>query len=674
LFLLSCVASAQTASTPTGDEIMRRVIARRAEIRKQISSLAGTIYVRTAMVLDKGDSKFSLTPRRVVVDEALGGYYHDDQGGTRVRIVARHRTELAPGLLRNLIDNYRSLQERFSVDDERIVLLNTAIISPLASDAFRYYTFRLAGVDGGGSGPYQIEVRSATTLYPTFNGTITVTKPDFELQEVQLEPSETTVIPFVHRLALSQKFSPVDGIYQPEAFYLSVLGEVEAVAFGVASIGVQSHFQTRLIDRRINVSIPDSMRLQPDHVMVLAGADSVPDAFWKPYAPDASRAESDSISYHPSSAVKFSALPMIDYNRAGAVSLTLQGSATLGPVTVALTPGYSFGLKRPIGEGSLAISVNEDEPLHATLRGSTFSQITTTTTGDKSNPSIMNTLVTATLHQDYYNYFRKDGWSAGGDLFYDPLRLSVTFEESRQFSVGNNARWALLTWTTKEFQENPPIADGEYRTLQGELAWGRVVPFLKITPVAGVDVRGSLTGLLGTNVGTGGDFRLAEALASISIPVMQTGYNPMTLTLLGAAGAGTASLPPQYQFRLRTSAASFGKPGGFVSPPKGLYGGTEYLALGAEYNFTDLLWRATGLPTYKNRGLELIVAGASARYRQRHESGYTGTGDQWYSEAGFALSRIPLFLTDLIYGRADARWGLGPLGKFNANFTLVLPL
>ena len=93
-----------------------------------------------------------------------------------------------------------------------------------------------------------------------------------------------------------------------------------------------------------------------------------------------------------------------------------------------------------------------------------------------------------------------------------------------------------------------------------------------------------------------------------------------------------------------------------------------------EFNTTDLWWRAMGLPTYNGRGVELILAGGSTRFIQGHPTGYLGTGDLWYSEAGIALSRIPLFLTDLVSGRVDLRYGLGPLGKFGANFTLVLPM
>jgi hypothetical protein len=347
---------------------------------------------------------------------------------------------------------------------------------------------------------------------------------------------------------------------------------------------------------------------------------------------------------------------------------------TAGPLMVSGMGGYSFGLKRPLGEGSVALTGWRGGPFEVTVRGGAFSQIATTTTGDKSYPRIMNTLVAASLHQDYYDFYRKDGWSAGADLQYEPVRLGVTFERSQQLSIGNNASWSLLTWTGKEFQPNPPIEDGSYATLQADLAWGRVSPFLKITPVGGIDLRWSLSGMTGKNLSTDSRFSLGEALVSLSIPVLQTGYTPMTLVLLGAGGAGTASLPPQYQFRLRTSAATFGKPGGLVSPPKGLYGGTEYLALGGEFNLTDLPWRAVGLPVYNGRGVELLLAGAGARYRQRHPAGYAGTGDQWYPEVGIGLSRIPLFLTDIVAGRVDFRWGLGPLGRFGGNFTFVVPI
>ena len=57
---------------------------------------------------------------------------------------------------------------------------------------------------------------------------------------------------------------------------------------------------------------------------------------------------------------------MIDYNRAGAATPTLGGTVTMGPVTVGGTGGYSFGMKRPVGEARDHVTgegVGDGDPL-----------------------------------------------------------------------------------------------------------------------------------------------------------------------------------------------------------------------------------------------------------------------------------------------------------------------
>lgn len=655
------------AQAPSADEIVRRAVARRAEARRTGGPFVATIHT-VALVDVRGDSTMvALLPGGEVAHEALGTFARDGDMGTRIRIYAERGDPNPTGLAGNLIGNVQSLGDYFSIDDDQIVLLNTSIASPLAEDAMEHYRFRYVGRSNRGVDVHEIAVEPLSRLFPGFEGRLFITEESYDLAEADLRASDQTAIPFVDELQLIQRFAPVGGgAYQPESMELRGTGEVMAVAFGVADQPFAFAFISTLTNRQANVPIPDSIRAQLRTVVVDDDADRDQPSLWSGPGPEKEVAQERAVS--------FSALPYIDYNRAGSASLGASLGVAVGPADIGLLGGYSFGLERGIGEASASVTLGETGPLQVTPRVSAFSQIATTTTGDKSYPRIMNTLVAASLHQDYYNFYRKDGWSAGLDVGYAPLRLAVTLEQSRQFSIGNNARWALLTWTSKEFQPNPPIADGSYQTVQADLSWGRAAPFLKITPVDAIDLRWTLSGLSGRERASDVSFRLAEALLSVSVPVVNTGYNPMTLTLLGAGGIGDSTLPPQYQFRLRTSAASFGKPGGFVSPPKALYGGTEYLAVGGEFNLTDLPWRALHLPTYKGRGVELIVAGGSARYRQTHPTGYIGTGDQWYSEAGIALSRIPLFLTDLIAGRVDIRWGLGPLGQFGANFTFVVPL
>jgi hypothetical protein len=687
--ILSAVAAeclAQTGATPgaatRADEIMSRAIARREETRR--IPFSARLHTASTVDIDNDGSLIKLIPDGSSLGESDGVLYYDRTSGARVRIDAVRRTEAATGPARSIIENFESLGDYFSIDDDRVVLLNTAIPSPLAADAMERYTFELTGRETRGGVPmYAISVHPASRLYPGFEGRIWVAEDGYDVAEMDLHPSDATAIPFVHDLRLTVAFTPIDrGAYAPEKIEITGRGIVRAIGLNVARPSVDFSLRTELYDRRANTAMPDSIRLQTKSVIVAANALRVESDYWQRRGgtPARETAAFRQTGIAPARAGGgFAIMPYIDYNRAGALSLGISPSKAFGPLTLGGMGGYSFGLARPIGEANAAYAIGDDGPITATARAGVFSTIVVTTIEDRSYPRLMNTLSSVALHQDYYNYFRRDGWLAGAEARFDPYRVAVTYERSRQFSIGNHADWSIITGTRKEFPDNPAIEEGSYETVQAELASGRVAPFLKITPVEGLDFRWSLTSLMGRNRVRDIDFKMAEALGSLSIPVAYTGYNPMTLTLLGAVGAGSATLPPQYQFRLRTSAATFGKPGGFVSPPKGLYGGTEYVAVGGEFNLTDLPWRALGLPTYNGRGVELIVAGGSARYHQRHAStelggGYLGTGDIWYSEAGLALARIPLFLTDLVAGRVDARWGLGPLGQFGANFTLVVPL
>jgi hypothetical protein len=109
--------------------------------------------------------------------------------------------------------------------------------------------------------------------------------------------------------------------------------------------------------------------------------------------------------------------------------------------------------------------------------------------------------------------------------------------------------------------------------------------------------------------------------------------------------------------------------GDFLTTPLGAFGGTRYVSLRAEHNFSDLAWRALGLPTYKGRGLDFILHAGTARYEQETISrteGFPPATNGWYSELGFGIGRIPLFVIDLITLRFDAAWGVGNVaaGKF----------
>jgi hypothetical protein len=111
-------------------------------------------------------------------------------------------------------------------------------------------------------------------------------------------------------------------------------------------------------------------------------------------------------------------------------------------------------------------------------------------------------------------------------------------------------------------------------------------------------------------------------------------------------------------------------------------GGTQYAHARLEHSFSDVPWRVLGLPTWRERGVEVSIFGAAAWYG--NPPGTTslflptpeGTA---YTELGFSVSRIPLFLIDFLYLRFDAGWRVGAppasgMGNFGFSFSAYFSL
>lgn len=141
----------------------------------------------------------------------------------------------------------------------------------------------------------------------------------------------------------------------------------------------------------------------------------------------------------------------------------------------------------------------------------------------------------------------------------------------------------------------------------------------------------------------------------------------MCLVLSARAGMASEFAPPQERFILFRRYPYLGNVGDFLTPEISSIGGTRMMSLRVEHNFSDIAWRACGLPTYKGRGLELIVHGGTALFEQdptwQPSESSLRASNGWYSELGFGIGRIPLFIIDFVTLRFDAAWSIGT----NAN-------
>jgi hypothetical protein len=661
----------------TARQIVERAIARKEENQAKAKTVQGLLYTKTSLTIDgEAFGRIKDEDRDFIFETFARAYYSDR--GPRLEIIQRRQTANIPAE-----GNLLALGNFVTFYDDEIPVLNTMIPTPLNGSTLGRYEFELQeSTELDDETVYVITVKPATRMLPAFEGTIKILSKSYTLVAVDLKPSGTTAVAFVRDLRFQQRFEKIrEDIWQPTYLAITALARVEIIK-GLAEIDAHVNATSIFTELRVNEPIPDSVYADKQIIAAAPDADSARPEFWKENALS-ELSEKEKATYErvdslvtiadttQGSSVGIPISPYIDFNRVGSVTLGLGLEKRFAPLRLEGFGAYSFGLRRPLGNLTAVVTLPVDTGVTVGASAGIFSELGTMSS-DTRYPRVVNTVVAALFHRDYYDYFRKDGFFGGIQAGYDDLRLDVRAELSRQFNASNRASRSIFV--NEPFRENPSILEGSYRTLTAGLQWGQPGAFT-ISSNPSADFAARVMGLYGEESGTGTSFRAAEGVVDITLPTIPTGYAPMQLRVGAQGGEGASNLPPQYQFRMRTSTSFLGTFGSFYSAPVGAYGGTRYLALHAEHNFTDFLWRLVGLPTYNGRGLELLASAASGYFENASSIGYRSTSGEWYSEAGFGLGKIPIFISDVIFLRFDARWGIGSeaRGKFGAVVTLSSP-
>jgi hypothetical protein len=275
------------------------------------------------------------------------------------------------------------------------------------------------------------------------------------------------------------------------------------------------------------------------------------------------------------------------------------------------------------------------------------------------------------LFEQHFDFFREDGVSAGVKGVLGSLEGSLAGQWARQFSMASR----------NDTRSNIPIANGDFRTARAEVAWNPNAangPFgFAASDTTTFSIR--LSGMLSEEASQNLRFHKLEATATFIQPTFFTGYSPMYLALFALAGLASENTPAQERFILFRRYSYVGAAADFLTPGISAVGGTRTLSLRAEHNFSDLAWRAIGLPTHKGRGLEFILHGDAALFEQDtapQAENSPRPSEGWYSELGFGIGRIPVFVIDFLMLRFDAAWSVGGRepGRFGwsvgVNFSL----
>lgn len=711
IIALRPITPSPSGDHPSAEIIMRRALERVADWRRKLRSIAyirsttlhatmhGSIIVRrsgdeiiTSPTIGSIGNNTSVPYR---FEEIARESWSAECGGTHRETLRRtERMTASPAEL-------RIFTEPIDLLDDRIEIINGSPLSPLAPSAASFYSFTYRGsaIDAGRM-LYVIELEPLPGIEPGLRGIVKIESTTFDPVEIELSTVDSTSIASVRAMRIRQLFEEIgDGVHAPAFQQVDAEIELRIVRF-IGATRTKLRATTTWSDRHPNAPLAsdfcerhagvtidrtaDSASLPFSERLALAPLSSIEATLHGGYD---STDSGDSAAGNRARRDPFlsgTIFPYIDYNRVGAEQLGITLNVAIGRGALEAVGFYSYGLHRVLGEVSLSAPILRSDPLSLHLELGAFNRIMTTG-NDRSYPQIVNAASSWMLHSDYYDYYLAKGWrlTLGGAL--GDLRASLQGELAHASSMRNIT--TRFNFGNESYRANPAILDGYFRTVRGTVAWGTLrwndwkgpsqpVGLFRLPIEQEHGLAAAMTGLHGAGVGSGA-FTAIEWMAGYAAPTFSTGYRPMMLRIAMHGGVGSSALPPQYQFRMRSSTGLLGSFGDFYTAPIGRYGGTSYMAMHIEHDFSDLLWRLAGLPRHEGRGLDLSVGASASLFEQRAERGYSSTGGRWYGEAGIGIGRIPLpfAVSNLLFLRLDLRYGLGELarGRFGGSVGLSSP-
>lgn len=703
----------------TAEEVIKRAVARVDENARRIQSMERLVYSKMRVDMSNTTLFGEDTDEMDAITETFSRVYEQRQptpAKKQTVIVQRRQTRNVPAA-----SNLAVFSEDFDFTEDEINLLNVRLVTPLGEDALDEYAYRIVSKRPIGKLiAYELAFEPTSRLFPGFEGTLVIVDGTYQVIEARFAPTQETAFPFLKGLQFEQRYEQInDSIWVPTYQQIAADVRVKVIA-GLADILFKVQAQSWAQDVKVNQPIADSIFKapvkKPTTTTVSASTDGdvemTSDAPGITVLPDADTARSE--YWEQNALAELSNEERLVYRKQDSLAMdstrakrkredqpTTVGTfsiARFGDVGVGITPvlnyttvtGLLYGGELEIAGGpiraSAMASFGEEETkvgsvgLTATImqRGSTevkvtgqvYSKVASVQQGRNVLQRFSNLNLSNLLYAQYMDFYRRDGFDISASASFGRFTFAALGESSRHFTMP----------LTEPVDRETVLPDpGAYDVVHVTAAVGE--PSLLDNMIGlGWPVFGSVTAGYGTETVTGLAFRSVSAKLGAKIPTFSIGYHPMQLEINAEAGITSANTPRQYQYSSMRRYPFFGSATDLMTNPINRLGGTEFVSVNAEHNFSDLWWRAIGLPTYNGRGIDLIATGGAATYVQRGiplAASFRSTAG-WYGEAGFAVARIPTFISDLFFLRFDARWPVGPVaapvGTFGWSISISSPL
>lgn len=654
-------------------EIMRRAIARKHQWVDRLLSYRMEAFTR--QILRRDTSIASIN------ESYSTGYW---QQGDTLREVIRQRRQTA-----NIQSafNAASVGVLLNFNENRVRFLGYSFRGPTADDALDFYDYKLLLTRStAGREVYEIRMTPKTSTVPLFSGTINIEGDSYALIGVDIEPNEAFIIPFVKdwKLRYRQQFSLYDSTFWlPTDIRIEGSFEVGFPGLTLPRVGIS---QTSVISGyAVNVPIPDSIFHKP-RLAVDSTANRYDSTYWSshdvlPLSPEETKAYASidssqklEVQFRPggitatlgeSAGILGAILTYEDFvfNRVEGLHLGVKGSVEKITPVLGASARIGYGISSRLTTYLLRTEVFTNEKRTFGFGGE-ISRTVKAVGGAGLYGRLWNSLTALVSKNDYYDYYRADGW--GVSLLLRPLRpahASLTYAEEEDRSLPVVTNYSIF-YRTRLFRDNPPVDDGTLRSLRLDVRLGEEEVPLELVTRDAADISFEYA-----SPWLGGDFTFTRFsfIGAKSFTTFGTSFllKP-TLRVQLALGLSAGTLPRQRLFTIETASSGYAPSAAMRVLDKREFVGPRYLAVRLEHNFRSLPFLALHIPFLYKNGIEFIVTGGAAR---AWEATWTlpVAADKWYYETGFAISRI------FGLGRLDFTWRLSAPGGFalTASFASI---
>ncbi|MDZ7658768.1 DUF5686 and carboxypeptidase-like regulatory domain-containing protein [Fodinibius sp.] len=654
-----------------GMRIMREVIKRKQQWRKQLETYRAEAYTRQTLSNDTAI---------VSITESVSEVFWDKQRGHREVQKSKRQTANIEAA-----SNFAGVSYLPNFYDDNIEIAEFNLVGITHPDALDYYDFKLVDQTSlDNQTVYKIEVTPARKLQPLFEGTAFVLADEYALLEVDLVPNDVVTFPAPiksFKTSYKQQFNnfgqdfwlPVD---------VRIGGDIKIKMVGLDFPMIKFKQLSRITNYQVNISLPDSLYKKEDRFsvdsttvqsdsLIAQQVNTVPlsseeelayatldstatlEKAFKPSGFLANLIDNDEEESDNSDSGFLSFLDEVPgnitpdgrYNRVDQAFVGLRYSIdATNWLNIRGQGGYSTGYREWNYGGGLTIEWLQQNWGSAVIGGDYRAGTETRYHSHIYNPyyTIIPNLMG---HQGYFDYYRSEGFRifSGWDFPHN-LSLEMGYNHQNHKSLPTTTAYDILG-SSSNFLVNPAISEGTLKSIDVTTGYNVDESYnfgVTAQKKAQFTIEHSSDAL-------GSDFAFTRytGFLSWSFPTFyQRRFLANTLDFNIKGGTYSGDLPPQKWGIIDGTIGATAPYGVLKTIRNRPYQGQQYLSINAEHNFRTIPFELLGLRPLVNNNIGFIVfAGAAQTWVKNgsliNQPGYTTratNGIHW--EAGASLNGI----------------------------------